>query len=326
MDRIRLRIAAVAALFAIWVVVGATGTVSANDPVRIAYARQLPDGGAQIFTANTDGTGEQLVPLPELPEDFATPVWSPDGSRLLISNILRPDSNGGLLPFRPATVKPDGSDYHLVPTPDAPFDMYCHVWSADGTHLICGFGGDEPGAFSVRADTGGDAVRLTTNPFGSIDQPWTLSPDGQQFAFLRYRPGAMPGPRPDVTQQVGIFVANVDGSNVRQVVPYGFAEAHEFASASWSHDGRRIISSSRNGRLFTVNVDGTGLRQISLDIGSSSYFAFEPAWSADVGRIAFAMFFAGHEDLYTADPTGRNVRQITDDPGFEDGPDWSPSQ
>ena len=299
------------------------GGVSAQvSSTRIAYSKIMPGGGAQIFVAKPDGSGEQQVPTQDMVEDFGVPVWSPDGSRLLITNMVRFDGAGDLLPFRPSIVAPDGSNYHLLPAVDAPFDMYCHAWTPDGTRLLCGLGGDHPGVFSVRATDGGDARRLTTNPFGSGDAAWSVSPDGTQFAFLRYRPGPMPDPQPFRPEQVGIFVANLDGSNVRQVVPYGLAQAHEIASASWSPDGRLIASSTKSGRLFVVRVDGTGLRQLTIDVASNRTFAFEPAWSPDGSRIIFTMFRDGQPDLYTADPDGSHVVQVTDSPDFENGPSW----
>ena len=290
---------------------------------RIAYSKILPGGGAEIFVASPNGSGEQQVATPDLIEDFGVPVWSPDGSKLLITNMVRFDGAGELLPFRPSIVDPDGANYHLLPAIGAPFDMYCHAWSAGGTRLLCGFGGDRPGIFSVRASDGGDAQRLTTNPFGNTDVPWSMSPDGSQFAFLRYRPGPMPGPQPFRTEQVGIFVANLDGSNVRQVVPYGVAQAHELASASWSPDGRQILSTTKSGRLFVVRVDGTGLAQLKLDVSSKGTFAYQPAWSPDGTRIIFGMVRDGQADLYTADPNGSHLVQVTDSPDFENGPTWA---
>lgn len=297
-------------------------TSAQGGATRIAYSKLLPTGGAQIFVANPDGSGERLVPTGDVVEDFGTPVWSPDGSSLLITNTVRFDSHGDLLPFRPATVDPDGSNYHVVPAVDAPFDMYCHAWTMDMTRLLCGLGGDHPGIFSIRATDGGDAVRLTTNPFSSGDAAWSLSPDGSQFAFLRYRPGPAPEPQPFRTEAVGLFIANLDGSNVRQVVPYGLAQAHELASASWSPDGKLIASSTKGGRLFVTRVDGKGLRQLSVDVSSKHTFAFEPAWAPDGSRIIFVMFRDGQPDLYTADPDGSDVVQVTDSPDFENGPSW----
>jgi Tol biopolymer transport system component len=301
------------------------GAAMAADPGEIAFARQLSGGGAEIFTIDPTGTGEQNVPVAGLVEDFGIPVWSPDASRILVTNIVNFDGNGEFLNFRPATMDPDGSNYHLVLAPDAPIDMFCHVWSIDASRLLCGLGGDQPGAFSLRSSDGGDIHRLTTNPFGSGDVPWSLSPGGRQFVFLRYRPGPMPPKHPFITEQVGVFVANVDGSHARQVVPYGIAMAHEFASATWSPDGSKIISSTKNGRLFVVRADGTGLKQLKLDIGTTSYFAFQPDWSPDGSHIVFAMFVSGQEDIFTARSDGTNVVRIIDTPDFEDGPDWAPA-
>jgi hypothetical protein len=89
-------LAAVAALPAGAAVFGTNG--------QIAFARQLPGGGANIFIANPDGQHARQVPLVYTAEDFGIPRWSPDSSQLLISTVLRFDISGNLLPFRPATV------------------------------------------------------------------------------------------------------------------------------------------------------------------------------------------------------------------------------
>lgn len=297
-------------------------TTAAGDGV-IAYGRHLDGGGAVIDLINPDGSGRTELAIPGLIEDFGLPTWSPDASRLLISNNLILDEHGECcVAFRPSTVDVDGSDYNLIDPPGAPTDMYCHAWSANAQRVLCGVGGDSPGVFSFRESDGGDARRLTTNPFGGGDVAWSLSPDGSQFAFIRYRPGPMPGPQPFLAQQVGIFVANMDGSNVRQVVAYGVAQAHELASASWSPDGRHIASATRNGRLFVVRVDGTGLKQLSLDV-DGGYFAYQPDWSPSGDRLVFGMFAGGQPDLYVADADGSNLVRLTDSPDFENGPDWA---
>src|SRR5262249_10104256 len=145
---------------------------------------------ASVVTADTDGFNQQVVPLGDPVEFFSSPVWSPDGSKLLISHTLRIDPSTGqcCLPFRPATVSPDGSGYTLLTIPNGPFDMDCLVWSPDQTRILCGFGDEEAGVFSIRASDGSDPVRLTTNPYaatGGTDTPADMSPDGTQFLFVR---------------------------------------------------------------------------------------------------------------------------------------------
>ena len=151
------------------------GRAQANVPdsnSQIAFARQIDTGGANVFVANPDGSGLQQVPLVNPAEDFGIPMWSPDRSHLLISLVLRFDASGNLLPFRPATVDPDGANFTLLDPANAP-DMGCGGWYPNGTRLLCSFGGDVPGVFSIRASDGSDPIRRTSYPFGHCATPAT---------------------------------------------------------------------------------------------------------------------------------------------------------
>jgi Tol biopolymer transport system component len=288
------------------------------------------NGGApaNIFTANSDGSNVQEVPLPDgtRVEIFSGSVWSPNGTKLLISHTLRLDNTGQCCFFQPATINPDGSNFNQLVPPNPPgasaAGIDCGVWSHDGSRILCSFpAGDQPGIFSIRASDGGDPVRLITSPHNILlDLPTDISPDGKQFVFLRYRQ-----PNTDPTQQVALFVANMDGSGVQQITPYGLARAQEFASAQWSPDGLKIISENHFGRLFIVHPDGRGLTPIHLQPGTGNYFAFQPHWSPDGSRILFSMYINGGEGIYSANPDGTNVVQIaftTDFNNFYNGPDW----
>jgi hypothetical protein len=150
---------------------------------QIAFTRQITTDAAGIFIANPDGSHEQQVPLggTDGVEIFSDVHWSPDGRELLIGHTLRIDPSTGqcCLPFRPAIVKPDGSDYKVLTMPYAPFDGGCRVWSLDQTRLLCGFGGDHPGIFSVRSSDGGDPLRLTTYPYGGKRRNTNRVPSGE---------------------------------------------------------------------------------------------------------------------------------------------------
>src|SRR5712691_1332320 len=124
-------------LMALVIVVGMTllGLVAVTAPARakvpgpngqIAFGRD--DG--QVFIANPDGTHEHELTLPY---PAFNPVWSPDGSKLLVS-VFAPG-----LPVRPVTVEPDGSSLTLLVVPEAPasMDIGCRAWSPDGTQLLC---------------------------------------------------------------------------------------------------------------------------------------------------------------------------------------------
>ena len=147
------------AILALPVPLAAQKTASGTNG-QIAFTRPSFTGPANVFNANPDGSDEHQVPLVYAAEDFAVPVWSPDGSKLLMSHTFRLDASGNCcLPFRPAILKPDGSDFTLLEIPDGPFDMDCTSW-INQTRLLCGVGGDQPGIVSVRASDGGDPFRL----------------------------------------------------------------------------------------------------------------------------------------------------------------------
>src|SRR5215469_6630514 len=82
----------------------------------VTFAQRNSDGStATIFIAEPDGLNLQKVPLLIPAETGGVPIWSPDGTELLISHTIRCDSSGNCL-FQPATVNPDGNNFHqLVP-------------------------------------------------------------------------------------------------------------------------------------------------------------------------------------------------------------------
>lgn len=63
------------------------------------FERLIPDQPddmalANVYTTNPDGTDVRQVPLVYPPDIFSFPVWSPDGTKLLISHTFRLDSEG----------------------------------------------------------------------------------------------------------------------------------------------------------------------------------------------------------------------------------------
>ena len=262
-------------------------------------------GDFQIFTANPDGTNQAQV----LPGAAECPRWSPGGARILVC-LADP---GGLV--RPATVRPDGSGFTLLETPDSTLNLGCWAWSPDSARLACeGWDDTNPnrpaGVFTVRSADGGGLVRVTANP-DNHDVPGDYSPGGGRIVFLRIT---------DSGSETGtLFVVSTDGRGLRRITAPGFAED----SGSWSPDGKWILFSSSKQKLFVVHPDGTGLHQINLDI-SGGYFASEPAWSPDGTKIVLRLFLAstGGQHLYTVRPAGSDLRPLAGTQGSEEFPDW----
>jgi len=84
-----------------------------------------------------------------------------------------------------------------------------------------------------------------------------------------------------------LFVANVDGSNQKQITNFGCAS---FAP-TFTPDGKKILFSSnkhncdsRDFELYMVNLDGSGLEQVTNYGGFTSF----PEFSPDGKRLVFA--------------------------------------
>ena len=78
-----------------------------------------------------------------------------------------------------------------------------------------------------------------------------------------------------------------------------------------------------------MNADGTNVRQLT----SNADFDSAPSWSPDGKRILFERAPAGtftpgteaqEKDLYVMRADGTHVRRLTDSPGLDEGPEFSP--
>ncbi|WP_146073703.1 TolB family protein [Amycolatopsis sp. CA-126428] len=246
---VRLRVVFATGLAAALTAVFVTPAHAALRSGLIAFSRQVDGGGANVFLARPDGSKSRPVSLPYPAEDFGAPAFSPDATRLLIGNTLRFDGAGELLPFRPLVVDVNGHGATLLDPPGAPFDMLCRAWSPDGRRVLCGFGGADPGLFTVRATDGGAPIRLTTAPAGVQETPGDFSPDGHRVVLIRTSPG---------TEETALFTVRADGTKLKQLTPYGAEIGHEFADARWSPDAGTSSLPHRKGNYCSLTRIGPG--------------------------------------------------------------------
>lgn len=199
----------------------------------------------------------------------------------------------------------------LALTIAASFDGGAALASGHGEKELVAFalGGPRHGIYLLDT-TDGDVERLTRRD----DTAPTWSPDGSMLAFRRWK---------EEPRRYDLVVARPDGSEPRRVGtdlagPWG----REF---TWSPDASMIAYASmpETGVHEVVVVDLAGETRVVIED------ARQPAWSPDGFRIAYAADHPDHPDcgteIFTADPDGTNVEQITDDAFAEDEePAWSP--
>src|SRR5262245_22898786 len=136
------------------------------------------------------------------------------------------------------------------------------------------FGGVQ--LMSVGID-GSNPQQLTNEPEDATQPTW--SPDGTKVVYVV-------GP----TYHGKIKIMDADGKNAHLL----FDDARSQRTPAWSPDGKQIAFSMAmddnfNYDLFVINVDGTGLKNLT----NSPIFEADPAWSPDSKKLAYVIAVPG---------------------------------
>jgi Tol biopolymer transport system component len=120
--------------------------------------------------------------------------------------------------------------------------------------------------------------------------------------------------------QVGLFVADADGSNEHPLLGLGQIDYDPV----WAPDGGSIVfTSDREGSadLFRVKPDGTGLERLT----DSPAYDDQAAFSPDGKQLVFVTTRnGGTADLWTMDLQTKKGKALTSGPGGDFRPSWSP--
>jgi len=128
-----------------------------------------------------------------------------------------------------------------------------------------------------------------------------------------------------------IYLINTDGTNLQVITDMDEGACQP----SWSPDGSQFVFISpcrargefyeniySDSSLYVINADGTGLRPLTVIPGSD----FDPAWSPDGKRIAFASVRDGRKEIYVLTVDSGAVIRLTNSTGNIENtqPSWSP--
>lgn len=249
--------------------------------VAIGFSRfYLPnvsrDGATVVFGSDglrtldlRDGTATSI---PGTTNNTHTPAWSPDRSRLVVTDIGPEGWTWDLY-----TMNADGSDKRLIVDSNGTADFA--DWSPDGTRIayIRTAGPGDPSQIWV-ANADGSAQTAVTSEGANWFPDW--SPDGTQIAYASVRDGVS-----------AIRVMNADGTGDHALLADRACTAPTWPPSgsanctggddwpSWSPDGTQIVFTS-GWNVMVANADGSGLRQLT-DSGVDLYPDWVPAPGPD---------------------------------------------
>ena len=201
-----------------------------------------------LYVVNADGSG--LVRLTNDSDSDSEPAWSPDGTKIVFSEIDNVNTGSGS-PSSIIKMNADGTGRQRLASGSSP------EWSPDGRWIA--YSADEGSIWIMKPD--GSAARQVSSG-GGYDADSSWSPDGKRIAFVRYT-----GTSSRPLYVVQAFGGDVQGS--RPLVDYA-------QSPDWTPDGNSISYSSEYGDLYVINPDGTGNRL--LIEGPGKYGLRDAAW------------------------------------------------
>ncbi len=199
---------------------------------------------------------------------YVNGVFSPDGKKIAyernvgrITDIFIADSDGT-------------NERNLTSGISA--DNRTPSWFSDGKSVLFYFKKDKVNdVFRVDIETG-KFKNLTNNTSGNDFNP-SVSPDGKQVAYFS-----------DRNDYLDLYVMDISGENQVNLTSNLHSKSNEYNyykdsnlywifKASWSPNGKQLVFSnakSDNVDLFTINKDGTDLKQITF----TSKSEYTPVW------------------------------------------------
>lgn len=188
-------------------------------------------------------------------------------------------------------------------------------WSPDGKRLVYARDYDGSAIYVLNVD-GSKYARLS--PMHGMDVTPSWSPDGTKIIYSHLRSAPQPN-KPPLTD---IRVMNSDGTGDHAIL----ANVIFAVEPRWSVNDRIVFMSLMHGGMldiYTMNADGTDLRQLTTSQGNNG----DPVWSPDGSLISFGSDREGGDkvNIFAMRADGSEVTQLTHfGPPYEAGDtNWS---
>lgn len=162
--------------------------------------------------------------------------------------------------------------------------------------------------FVINADGTGN-TQLTIHEGRDIGPAW--SPDASKIAFYTHS---------EDESKWSIFVMDSNGDNIEQLT---YMENVYDNSPTWSPDGAKIAFAREYplqnyiSELWIMDSNGDNQHQIASIAGNG------PEWSGINNQIVYYSYNTGDAEIYTMNPDGTNIQQLTNTNSDNIWPAWS---
>jgi Tol biopolymer transport system component len=215
----------------------------------------LSAGDTSVEIMAADGSGKRTL-FHQAGAAAYDATWSPANDTILFS-VGRYFRSPGLPAAQIATIKPDGSDFHVVV--DDGVNNGFPSWSPDGKQIVYKRGKH----LVIRTLADGRTVPLTDGSHYDNFPQW--QPHGDRIAFTSDRDG-----------RFELYTIRPDGTDLKRLTNVAGSNAH----SSWSPDGKWLVFSSGRkgfkdemalydgvpqpyGEIFAMREDGSDVRQLT---------------------------------------------------------------
>jgi Tol biopolymer transport system component/DNA-binding winged helix-turn-helix (wHTH) protein len=263
------------------------------DGTRFIFSRRYADPPrTSLVSVNAlDGSDEQIIASSPAEDDFRSPNWSPDGSRIVyISNAKTPDG----VKWSVAEITPAGEKRTILgPTRQR---LWGAMWLGDGSTILLSASAPDTklGQLFTIAYPSGEMTRLTNdlNYYSGL----SATADGKKVVVTQ-------GLRTN-----DIWVSSLANPRPTKITAGSFV----IDSIDWAPDGSIYYNISENGqhRLSSVSQDGTRKTSV-LPPGIQG---LQPDVSPDGKRMLFLSNRTGTWQVYLAGVDGSGMQQLTFEP------------
>jgi Tol biopolymer transport system component len=192
------------------------------------------------------------------------------------------------------------------------------VWKPGGANKLAF---DSDGDIFTMNPDGTEVVNLTDSDSADADAGW--SPNGKRIAF--------DSDRANLQGRQEIYTMKADGTDVHRVSTLPATAEFDLAPR-FSPDGTKLVFTRYKrdpqlSALFTIRIDGSGLRQLT----PWSNRASDADWAPEGNKIVFEAnpdrVVGCHGEIYTVDPDGQHLTNLTNNhcQAGSHEPVWSPN-